>query len=655
VTGGSAPPPLATYRLQLGPHLSLAGARALVPYLRELGVSHLYLSPVLQAQRGSTHGYDVTDPRRIHDELGGEAELRALCEAGLAVVLDVVPNHMAAHPEENPFWRDPALRRRFFDVDEATGRHRRFFDADHLAGVRVEDPEVFEATHELTLRLVREGLVDGLRVDHPDGLADPRGYLQRLRDEGVERVWVEKILEPGEPLRDWPVEGTTGYDFAADADALFVDAAGESALTELAGEERAWHVVAGEAKLEQAATTFQPEVERLRRLLDAPELEAALASLPVYRTYVEPETGRVADADRAALAGLPEPLRRVLLLEERGHDEFVTRFQQTSGAVMAKGVEDTAFYRYVRLLALNEVGASPGRFGIGVDEFHRGNAERAARFPRTLLAGSTHDSKRSADVRARLGALPGIAERWAERARRWHELNAPLRQGTGGAPDWTEELLIYQTLVGAWPLEPERLADYVRKGLREAKRHTTWAEPDEAWESAVLGFCEGLYGHDPFRADFEPFAADVAVLGERSSLGQLVLRLTAPGIPDVYQGDELWFLALVDPDNRRPVDWARRREALGAGLTRETVKQWTIRQALALRARRPDAFAGPYEPLPAGAGTCAFRRGEDVVVAVPFRGLEPEVELPAGRWRDVLDGVAACLGGYRPALFERVA
>ncbi len=649
MTDGAAP--LATYRLQLGPDLSLAGARSLVPYLRELGVSHLYLSPVLQARRGTTHGYDVTDPRRVHDELGGEAELRALCEAGLGVVLDVVPNHMAAHPEQNPFWRDPALRRRFFDVDEHTGRHRRFFDADELAGVRVEDPEVFEATHELTLRLVAEGLVDGLRVDHPDGLADPRGYLQRLRDEGVERVWVEKILEPGEPLRDWPVEGTTGYDFAADADALFVDPAGEEVLTELAGEARAWHVVAAEAKLEQATTTFEPEAARLRRLLDVPELEAALASLPVYRTYVEPGTGRVEDADRAALAGLPEELRRVLLLEDRGHDEFVTRFQQTTGAVMAKGVEDTAYYRYVRLLALNEVGADPARFGISVDEFHRANAERAARFPRSLLAGSTHDSKRSADVRARIGALAGIAERWAARARRWHDLNAPLR--TGDAPDWTEELLVYQTLVGAWPLEPARLTAYVRKALREAKRNTTWIDPDEAWEGAVLAFCERLYEHEPFRADFEPFAAEVAALGERSSVGQLVLRLTAPGIPDVYQGDELWFLALVDPDNRRPVDWRRRREALAAGPTRETVKQWVIREALALRARRPEAFAGGYEPLAAGPGTCAYLRGADVAVAVPVRGDEPDVELPPGRWRDVLDGIGACLGGYRPALFER--
>jgi (1->4)-alpha-D-glucan 1-alpha-D-glucosylmutase len=644
--------PRATYRLQLGPSLSLAHARSLVPYLRELGISHLYLSPVLQARKGTSHGYDVTDPRRVSDALGGEKELRALCEAGLGVVLDVVPNHMAAHEEENPFWADPELRRRFFDLDVASGRHRRFFDADHLAGVRVEDPEVFETTHALSLRLVREGLVDGLRVDHPDGLADPRGYLDRLRGEGVEHVWVEKILEPGEPLREWPVDGTTGYEFAADAQALFVDPAGEEALTALAREPRPFEEVAAEAKLEQAETTFRPEVERLRRLLDVPDLERSLASLPVYRTYVEPWSGLVEDADRSALAGLPEPLRRVLLLEEPGHDEFVTRFQQTTGAVMAKGVEDTAFYRYVRLLALNEVGSDPGRFGITVAEFHRANAERAARFPHALLAGSTHDTKRSADVRARIGALSGMAEEWSEHARRWHELNASLHEG--GAPDWTEELLVYQTLLGAWPLTPARLTTYVEKALREAKRNTTWVAPDEAWEAAVKSFCLRLYEHAPFLADFEPFASRVAAAGERSAHGQLVLRLTAPGVPDVYQGDELTFLALVDPDNRRPVDWRRRREALEAPPARETLKLHTIRELLALRARRPDAFAGPYEPLAAGPTSCAYRRGEDVVVAVAVRGGAPEVELPPGRWRDVLDTLPSLQNGDGPAVWERV-
>ena len=645
----------ATYRLQLGPSLGLERARRLVPYLQELGVSHLYLSPVLCARSGSTHGYDVVDPRRVSDELGGERELRALCEAGLGVVLDVVPNHMAAH-DESPFWREPELRQRFFDVDEHTGLHRRFFDIGELGGICMEDPDVFETTHRLVLDLVAEGLVDGLRIDHPDGLADPRGYLERLRAEGVERIWVEKIPEPGEGLRDWPVQGTTGYDFLNDAEALFVDPAGEAVLTELAGEARPWSEVAFEAKLEQAMTTFQPEVARLRRLLDVPDLERVLASLPVYRTYVEPWSGRVDEEDRKALAGLPEALRRVLLLEERGHDEFVTRFQQTTGPVMAKGVEDTAFYRYVRLLALNEVGGDPGRFGLGVEAFHRANAERAAHFPNTLLPGTTHDTKRSADVRARIGALAGMAERWRDCVLRWHELNAPLRESLAGsdAPDWTEELLVYQTLVGAWPIGAGRLEAYVEKALREAKRNTNWIEPNERWEQAVKRFCRSLLEHEPFLADFEPFARDVAAEGARSALAQLLLRLTSPGVPDIYGGDELTFLALVDPDNRRPVDWDARRAAVAAPVSRASLKLHLIREALALRRRRPEVFAGAYEPLAGAPGTCAYRRGDDVVVAVSVRGEEPELELPPGRWRDMLESLKPALGKQRLMLLERV-
>src|SRR3954470_24473259 len=269
---------IATYRLQLTPEVGFASARALVPYLQELGVSHLYLSPVLQARHGSTHGYDVADPGRVSEDLGGEEGLRGLCEAGLDVILDVVPNHMAASEEENPYWRDPTLRRRFFDLDEETGRHRRFFDIDELAGVRVEDPEVFAATHAVVLRLVGEGLVDGLRGDHPDGLADPRGYLGRRRAGGVGRVWVEKILEPGEPLRDWPVDGTTGYEFANDVAALFVDPAGGESraelCAELTAERRSLGQIAAEAKREVAHATFSQEFERLRALYPHDGLEA---------------------------------------------------------------------------------------------------------------------------------------------------------------------------------------------------------------------------------------------------------------------------------------------------------------------------------------------------------------------------------------------
>jgi (1->4)-alpha-D-glucan 1-alpha-D-glucosylmutase len=629
---------IATYRLQLTPSFGFRAARELVPYLRDLGVSHLYLSPVLKARGGSQHGYDVVDPTRISDELGGEEELRALCAScasmGREVVLDVVPNHMATS-DENRFWADRELRAKFFDWDPESGWYRRFFDVGELGGVRVEDDEVFEVTHAKVLELVGDGLVQGLRIDHPDGLADPRGYLERLAARGAQHVWVEKILEPGESLRDWPVEGTTGYEFANDVTALFVDPRGEGPLTdlyeELTGERRPFEEVAHEAKLEQARTTFRQEFDRLRALLDAPGLEEVAAALHVYRTYVEPWSGRVEEADREALAGVPEELRRVLLLEHDpkrpmgtqaqahvspGTAEFVSRFQQTTGPVMAKGVEDTAFYRWFRLTALNEVGGNPGRFTLPVEEFHRANVERAARFPLHMLASQTHDTKRSGDVRARISALAGMADEWRERVLAWREL-------TGGMDDPNEEYLVWQTLVGAWPLERERLDGYLEKALREGKRNTNWLEPNEAHERRVREFVRALYDNERWRADFEPFAERVAREGERISVAQTLLRGTVPGVPDIYQGDELWTLNLVDPDNRRPVDWDVRRRALaelkaGAAPTRETTKLYVLWKALGLRARRPDAFAGAYEPVDAGPDVCAFRRG-DVLVAVPLR------------------------------------
>jgi (1->4)-alpha-D-glucan 1-alpha-D-glucosylmutase len=615
-----------TYRVQLTPELGFRRVREVVlPYLRELGVSHLYLSPVLTARQGSTHGYDVVDPSRVSAELGGEEELRGLCEAthagGLGTILDVVPNHMAASEEENRLWRDPELRAQFFDWDPESGWYRRFFDIAELAGVRVEDPDVFEATHAKVLELVHKGLVDGLRIDHPDGLANPRRYLDRLREHGVEQIWVEKILEPGERLRaDWPIEGTTGYEFANDVTALFVDPAGEEPLTEfyaeLAGERRPFAEVAHEAKLEMARTTFAQEFERLRSLYPHDGLEEAAASLHVYRTYVEPSTGRVTDEDRHAVETLPAELRRVLLLESersRALDEFVVRWQQTTGAVMAKGVEDTAFYRSIRLTALNEVGGDPDRFSLSPEDFHRAAAERLEHHPHTLLASQTHDTKRAGDVRARIGALAALPEEWAERVRRWHEL-------TGGLEDPNEEYLVWQTLVGAWPIVPGRLELYLEKALREAKRTTSWLDPDEAHERRVRDFVRGLYSNQEFLDDFEPFATRVARAGEHASLGALLLRLTSPGLPDLYQGDALPSLNLVDPDNRRPVDWSAHVAVLREPTpTRRTLKAHLIRRVLHLRGERPDAFAGGYEPLELGPGRVGFVRGGAIRVVVPLR------------------------------------
>jgi (1->4)-alpha-D-glucan 1-alpha-D-glucosylmutase len=658
----------ATYRLMFSEHFGFREARALVPYLAELGVSHVYLPPSFQARKGSTHGYDVIDPTAISEEFGGEAEFRALAaEAhayGLGIVLDIVPNHMAVD-DANRYWADPELRTKFFDIDPVTGRHRRFFDIDHLAGVRQEDPEVFAETHKLALALVREGTIDGLRIDHPDGLADPPGYLRRLRDEGVEHAWVEKILDPGEKLRaDWPVEGTVGYEFLNDLAALFVDPAGEPALDalwhEIAGDERPFKDWAYEAKLEQASGVFAPDVERLARELKdgvRPRLYEALSSLPVYRTYVEPWSGKVADEDRQAIAaaGIEDPLARILTLDEPAPPEFVTRFQQTSPAVMAKGVEDTAFYRYARLVALNEVGGDPSRFGITVEQFHAANAERLATHPRNLLVTQTHDTKRSGDARARIGVLSTMPDDWAAHVRAWFAMNTSLKQG--GAPDPIEEYFIYQNMLGAWPIEDLRIEAYVEKALREDKRYTSWAEVNEDYEARVKAFSRGLYLHRPFRESFDRFARRVAEVGERASLAQLVLKLTAPGVADIYQGDELVSLSLVDPDNRRPVDWDRRRAALaavranpgadaaalagsesGGASAADIRKLQLVVAALDLRKRKPEAFAGSYDPVDAGEQAIAYIRGGDVFVAAAVRP-GASLPIPDGDWREVVSGL----------------
>ena len=613
-----------TYRLQLTPAFGFRAAREIaVPYVAELGASHLYLSPSLQARHGSLHGYDVTDPTRISADLGGEDEFRSLCaaahDAGLGILLDIVPNHMATS-EENRFWQDEHLRAKFFDWDPATGWYRRFFDIGDLAGVRVEDPDVFETTHAKVLELVKGGLVDGLRIDHPDGLANPREYLDRLRDHGAQHVWVEKILEPGEALRGWPVQGTTGYEFANDVTALFVDPAGEEPLTalyqELTGERRTFAEIADDAKLEVAQTTFRQEFDRLRTLYPHDALEEAAAKLHVYRTYVEPHQDRVEPEDVNANTALPHDLRDVL--ELRGdrspqRDEFVTRWQQTTGPVMAKGVEDTAFYRYYRLTALNEVGGDPGRFSLDPETFHAQAQARHERHPLWLLASQTHDTKRAGDVRARIGALAGMHERWTDRVHTWRDI-------TGGMEDPNDEYLVWQTLVGAWPIIPTRLEQYLTKALREAKRHTNWIAPNNAYEQRVMRFVRSLYENQEFLDEFEPFLQDVAAAGEHASLGALLLRLTSPGLPDLYQGDEFWSLNLVDPDNRRPIDWARRYRARGqAAPTRETMKFHLVRRVLRVRATHAHAFAGTYEPLELGPDRVGFVRGGKIRVVVPLR------------------------------------
>ena len=563
------------YRLQLGPGLGFREARGLVPYLRDLGVSHLYLSPSLQARSGSMHGYDVVDPTRVSETLGGEDELRALAAAGLGVVLDIVPNHMAADGE-SPFWRDPLWRAKFFDLDWRTGSHRRFFDVGELAGVRMEDPEVWEVTHAKVVELARDGVLDGVRVDHPDGLANPRRYLERLRESGIERIWVEKILEHGELLRpDWPVEGTTGYEFLNDVTALFVDPAAEEPLTrlyeEVTGERRPFGEVAAEAKLEQARTSFAAEAEQLAAKLpfDA-DVERALASLHVYRTYVDPDSGHVDTADREAVdgAGLPSELARILLLEERGHDAFVVRFQQTTPAVHAKGVEDTAFYRWNRFLALNEVGGDPARFSLSVEDFHAANVAR----PRGgLLATTTHDTKRSGDVRARLAALTADPAGW----------EAMVRPRLDGVPDPNEAYLVLQTVVGAWPLMPERLDLYLEKAFREAKLRTSWLEPDREWEEDAKAYGRSLLADDGIAAYVESLRERAKDDRARDDAAQADL----PGRAGPLSGRRAALLRA-----RRPGQPPARR--LGSAAPRARVRRPAEARADPARARAPRPSPG---------------------------------------------------------------
>lgn len=646
---------VAAYRLQLNAAFGFTDVLAILPYLRDLGVSHLYLSPIWQARSGSLHGYDVTDPARISHELGGEERFVELARTDFGIILDIVPNHMAA-VASNPYWNDEQLREQFFDVDTATGFRRRFFDVDDLVGVRVEVPEVFAVTHRKVKELIKTGAVEGLRIDHIDGLADPATYLDRIAQMGAEHVWVEKILGHGEELRSWPIEGTTGYDYLNDLTALFVEPSSETTLTKLSGEHRNFAEISVEAKLEQVANTFQPEVSRLRSLVDTDHIAPALAALPVYRTYVYP--GRdIDEADRVLVSLLPEPVRSLFEQNANTSKEFIIRFQQTTSAVMAKGVEDTAMYRYVRLLALNEVGGDPQRFGLTVEEFHLANERRHSRFPQSFVSSQTHDTKRSGDVRARLIALSHRADDWSITTQKWHQINAKWR--VNGAPDWTEELFIYQTLIGGWPIELDRLGPYVLKALREAKRNTNWVAPNVTWEQRVLDFCEHLDEDREFLDAFRPFAELIALAGERIAIGQLVLRLSSPGVPDIYQGDETWNFSFVDPDNRRPIDWvsaesSMRELLLGSTpIHRSNAKLYVTKIMLDLRHRHGDSFRGSYTSLTSSPSTCAYRRGNDLVVAAALRDQPIAFDLPKGSWTSVLEPLETIYDPVPVTVFER--
>ena len=610
-----APRAAATYRLQLTPEFGFAAAADVFPYLRGLGVTHAYLSPVWEATPGSAHGYDVTDPTRIREDLGGAVEFDALCAAAeandLRLVLDWVPNHMAA-TEANPWWCDES-RRWMFDIDPETGRHRRFFEIDELVAMRQEDPAVFDETHPLVREVAARDVVDGIRIDHIDGLRQPTSYLRRLAESAPD-AWlvVEKIVARDEPLpADWPVIGTTGYEFASRVLGLFVDPSAAGELDEtyrsLTGDTRSWADAWIGDKRFVLANRLRADVEWVARELgvDADATAEMAAQWPVYRTYLQGRDG-------------------------------VERFQMLTGPAMAKGVEDRAFYNFTRFVALNEVGGEPDHFGVTVDEWHAACSQIASTWPATMNATATHDTKRGEDVRTRLAVISERAEWWAELASPWMKRHDGI--------DGPTAYLLLQTLVGAWPLTEDRLVAYMEKATREAGIHTSWAAPDEDYERRVAQTARGGASARTSSDLVDPLVAP----GRVNSLAQVLLRLTAPGTPDTYQGTEDWDLSLVDPDNRRPVDYAARRRVLTA-VRSASPEEWLRRSddawpkvaviATALEARRdqPDAFAGDYTALATDSdAVVAFVRGDDAITVVPrlnaSRRPVGDVALPAGRW-----------------------
>ena len=738
--------PVSTYRLQITAGFDLDAAAKIVGYIRDLGADWVYLSPLLKAEAGSDHGYDVVDHSLVDPARGGADALDRLAaaahQAGRGILVDIVPNHVGvATPAHNAWWWDllqngeQSRYAEAFDVDWAFGHgkiripvlgdleaaddaagtvrgeldrlelvggelryfdnrfplaagtaddgaspadvhdrqhyelvnwrradaelnYRRFFAVNSLAGIRVEVPWVFDESHREILRWVRDGLVQGLRVDHPDGLADPAGYLDALRRATAGTyVLVEKILEGREQVpTSWATAGTTGYDALADVDRVLVDPAGQNALDALearlhGGDAPAWADLVYRNKRAVADGILRSEVLRISRLVQnddrsvgdtADAVADLLAWFPVYRSYLPLGADNLQAAARWSTAhrhDLQAEIDRLLpLLGDPGHPAAV-RFQQTSGMVMAKGVEDCTYYRFSRLTSLNEVGADPDEFAVSVADFHDRQRTREAAFPRSMTTLSTHDTKRGEDVRARIAVLAEIPAEW----------EAVFEQLRAGHPldDAPFENLLWQAIVGAWPASRERLAAYALKAAREAGTSTTWTQPNVDFEAALDALVTSAVESGSTRDLVTGLVTRVQDAGWSNSLSLKLMQLTMPGVPDVYQGSELWETSLVDPDNRRPVDYELRRELLtriDSGWLPPidesgAAKLLVTSRALRLRRDRPDYFTR-YAPVPAfgtAAGhVVAFDRGGVIALATRL----PIGLLSAGGWGDTTIAVA---------------
>ncbi len=852
------PEPIATYRLQMQPGFGFEQASAIIDYLSDLGVSHLYTSPFLQATSGSLHGYDIVDPTHINSELGSGESYQSLCEAiknaGLGLMIDSVPNHMAILGKENPWWWDvlenghASHYAAYFDVDwdsseehlsnkvllpllgdhygrvlenkeftlsfekgqltlhyhdksfpidpsslsgilneaasvshsellafiaenydrlpkssnpsrkeiqkrqrnTATLRtmlerlcfeepaiqiaiqneidrinkdcnaldvfielqnyrlsywrlanqdlgYRRFFDIKELVGLLIEDSEVFRITHALPITWFLKGWVQGLRIDHPDGLRNPTEYFNRLQ-ESCPGAWIvaEKILARGEKLpTNWKIQGTTGYDFLNLLNGLFIDPNGKYALTKLYEEitkkETDFNQLVYECKLlvlnelfgselNRLSTLFVHICERHRRYRDytKPELSEALsqtaACFPVYRTYLSSTNKRISNEDEIYVNmaidlvfmkcpnldhELIKFLRDLLLLRIPGQleEELALRFQQLTGAVMAKGFEDTALYRYHRLIALNEVGGDPSQFHVPLNDFHQACQTARLERPLSLLASTTHDTKRSEDVRARLTLLSEIPDAFQKAVLHWMDLNQKFH--LDDLPDTNTEYLIYQTLIGVWPISEERMLIYIEKAIRESKEFTSWLKSDQRYENGIKNFVREILKNEIFISDFENFVNPLINPGRVISLAQTLIKLTAPGIPDIYQGSELWNLTLVDPDNRHTVDFTLRRKLikqlleLNADQIVEKIdeglpKLFLIQQTLHLRKKFPEFFSSTSSYKPLYAEGCkkdhviAFMRGETIIIVTPRYIMrlnndwsDTILEFPEGIWHNI--------------------